>query len=40
MYAIDPPVTHLIPWSLAFPDLVAFGSLSTELGDVKTCLKA
>jgi hypothetical protein len=24
----------------AFPDLVAFTSFSTELGDVKMCLKA
>ena len=37
-YAIDPAVTWVIPWIRALPDLVAFGSFSTELGDVKMCL--
>ena len=40
MYAMEPGVTQVIPWRRAFPDLVAFGSLSTELGDVNTCLNA
>lgn len=29
-----------MPWIRALPDRVALGSLSTELGDVKICLKA
>lgn len=29
-----------MPWRRAFPDLVAFGSLSTELGEVNTYLNA
>lgn len=33
-------VTCVIPWIRALPDRVAFGSLSTELGDVKICLYA
>lgn len=40
MYAIGPAIVHVILWSLALPDLVALGSLSAELGDVKTCLNA
>jgi hypothetical protein len=40
MYAIDAAVTCLIPWMRALPERVAFGSLSTELGDVNTCLNA
>ncbi len=39
-YAIDAVVTLVIPWMRAFPDLVAFVSLSTELGEVKICLNA
>lgn len=31
-------VTDDIPCIRAFPERVAFGSLSTELGDVKICL--
>ena len=38
MYAIEAGVTRVIPWIRAFPDRVAFGSFSTELGDVKTYL--
>jgi hypothetical protein len=38
MYAIEADVTSVIPWMRAFPDLVALGSFSTELGEVKTCL--
>jgi hypothetical protein len=33
-------VTHVMPWIRALPDLVAFTSFSTELGEVKICLKA
>jgi len=40
MYAIDARVTWVIPWMRALPERVAFGSLSTELGDVKICLNA
>jgi hypothetical protein len=40
MYAIEAAVTRVIPCMRAFPDRVAFGSLSTELGEVKTNLKA
>jgi hypothetical protein len=29
-----------MPWIRALPERVAFGSLPTELGDVKICLKA
>jgi hypothetical protein len=39
-YASDGMVTFFIPWIRAFPDLVARGSLSTELGDVNICLNA
>jgi hypothetical protein len=39
MYAIDPDVTCVIPWMRAFPECVALFSFSTELGDVKICLK-
>jgi hypothetical protein len=40
MYAKDPLVMQLIPWMRALPERVALGSSSsTELGDVKTCLK-
>lgn len=38
MYAIDGAVTWVIPWIRALPDLVALLMLSTELGDVNTCL--
>ena len=38
MYAIEADVTWVIPWMHALPDLVALGSLSTELGDVNMCL--
>lgn len=37
---MEPRVTLVMPWIRAFPDLVALGSFSTELGDVKICLKA
>ena len=40
MYAIEPGVTLVMPWIRAFPDRVALFSLSTELGDVNTCLYA
>ena len=40
MYAIEARLVHVIPWMRALPDLVALGSLSTELGDVNTCLNA
>jgi hypothetical protein len=33
-------VTWVIPWIRALPDRVALAALSTELGDVKTCLYA
>lgn len=39
-YTMDAHVTLVIPWIRAFPDLVAFASLSTELGEVNICLKA
>lgn len=39
-YANDGIVTDVMPCIRAFPDRVAFGSLSTELGDVKICLNA
>lgn len=39
-YAIEPGVAEVIPWMRAFPDRVALGSLSTELGDVNICLYA
>lgn len=38
MYAMEGGVTRVIPWILAFPDLVALATLSTELGEVNTCL--
>lgn len=37
---MDAWVTPVMPWMRAFPDLVAFDSLSTELGDVNICLNA
>lgn len=37
-YANEGIVTADIPCIRAFPERVAFGSLSTELGDVKICL--
>jgi len=40
IYAIDAEVTCIIPWIRAFPDRVALFTLSTELGEVNTCLKA
>ena len=33
-------VTRIMLWIRALPDLVALFSFSTELGDVKMCLKA
>jgi hypothetical protein len=39
-YAIEAVVTDFMPWIRALPDRVAFGSFSTELGDVKICLNA
>ena len=33
-------VTWVILWMCALPDRIAFGSFSTELGDVKMCLYA
>lgn len=39
-YANDGIVTDDMPCIRAFPDRVAFGSLSTELGDVNICLNA
>jgi hypothetical protein len=33
-------VTWVIPWIRAFPERVALLMLSTEVGDVKTCLYA
>jgi len=33
-------VERVILWRRAFPERVALGSLSTELGEVNTCLKA
>jgi hypothetical protein len=38
MYAMEAMVTQFMPWRRALPDRVALGSLSTELGEVKTCL--
>jgi hypothetical protein len=40
IYAIEGGVTLVIPWMRALPDRVALGSLSTELGEVNTCLYA
>lgn len=40
MYAREAVVTRVIPCSRALPDLVAFTSFSTELGEVKMCLNA
>jgi hypothetical protein len=40
MYAIEGGVTCDMPWIRALPDRVALLTLSTELGDVKTCLYA
>lgn len=37
-YASDGMVTDVMPCIRAFPERVAFGSLSTELGEVKMCL--
>lgn len=37
-YAMEAQVTLVIPWIRAFPDLVAFASLPTELGEVNMCL--
>jgi hypothetical protein len=37
---MDAGVTEVIPWIRAFPERVALVTLSTELGDVKTCLYA
>jgi len=39
-YAREPAEMAVIPWSRALPDLVAFTSFSTELGEVKMCLYA
>lgn len=39
-YAMDAGVTFTIPWIRALPDLVARGSLSTELGEVNINLYA
>ena len=39
-YAREAVVTRVIPCIRALPDLVAFTSFSTELGEVKMCLKA
>jgi hypothetical protein len=38
MYAIDESVMQVIPWIRAFPERVALGSFSTELGEVNICL--
>jgi hypothetical protein len=38
MYAIDESVMEVIPWIRAFPERVALGSFSTELGEVNMCL--
>lgn len=35
---MDAKVTEVMPCIRAFPDLVAFASRSTELGEVKICL--
>jgi hypothetical protein len=40
IYAKEAVVVRVIPCIRAFPDLVAFTSFSTELGDVKICLNA
>ena len=40
IYAKDAVVVRVIPCIRAFPDLVAFTSFSTELGEVKICLNA
>ena len=40
MYAREAVVMRVIPCSQALPDLVAFTSFSTELGEVKMCLNA
>lgn len=37
-YANEAMVTDVMPWIRAFPERVALGSLSTELGEVKICL--
>ena len=37
---MDASVTLVIPWRCAFPDLVAFETLSTELSEVNTYLYA
>lgn len=39
IYVREPLVADFIPWRYALPERVALGSLSTELGDVNTCLK-
>ena len=39
-YAMDAGVVWVILWMWAFPECVALGSLSTELGEVKICLNA
>jgi len=39
-YAMDAAVVRVIPWIRAFPERVALGSLSTELGEVNICLNA
>lgn len=39
-YTMEAQVTLVIPCIRAFPDFVAFASLSTELGDVNMCLNA
>ena len=40
IYAKEAVVVRVIPCIRAFPDLVAFTSFSTELGEVKICLNA
>jgi hypothetical protein len=40
MYAIEAWLVRVILWMRALPECVALGSLSTELGDVNTCLNA
>jgi hypothetical protein len=37
---MDAGVTDVIPWIRALPERVALVMLSTELGEVKTCLYA
>ena len=39
-YARDAFVVERMPWMRAFPERVALGSWSTELREVKICLKA